>query len=89
MNELRMYNADADGEIAAASSNGGGFDWNNVVGSIGDWLNGASNIIDSVKGNPDNYNVTYEEKSNTGLYIGLGLASVVFLVFVLAFRKSA
>ena len=80
-----FYNADGNLQETVntnADNSGNGNFWSNLINNVGDWLNGTANIIDSVKGNPDNYNVTYEQKSNSGMYIGIGVA-VVALVIVL------
>jgi len=79
----------ADGEPDATTTIGKPSIWSDIVNNIGGWLNGTSNVIDSVKGNPQAPNtVVYQQGgANTGMYIGIAAAVVVVIVLVFAFKK--
>ncbi|MDR3046199.1 MAG: hypothetical protein LBU51_01110 [Bacteroidales bacterium] len=62
--------------------------WQSIITALPDWLNGAANLTQQIKGNPDTYIVENKtNNSNTGLYIALG-AVVLIVILVIVLKKN-
>lgn len=74
-----------------ADGSGSGEIWSGIFNNFGDWLNGAANLTDSIKGNPKAPDtLIYQTGSgqNMGTILGIGAAIVVVVVIlVFALKK--
>jgi len=81
----------AEGTADTGKTGKNGQIWSDIFNNLGDWLNGAGNLTDAIKGNPKSPDtVVYQTggSQNMGAILGIGAAIVVVvIILVFALKK--